>query len=428
MKTLSERNRILNEVKDSCYLAFFDGNPEEGGKEILTGRKKVNFPVATNGYVKSTNQLDFTGGEEDTVAYGETSQQTYTGKNLIYTTPSQDGGIKFEYDEDTGVTSVSGTPTRSYAVSSRKNLSMLSGETYTLSIDRKMPFGVCVGLTDTNGQRTVTVQIGAGSTSNSITLSKNIAAYDIYVNGLTSGTAISGSFIVQLEKSSSATAIEPYVGGIPAPNPDYPQDVQNINIGNVELCRLGDYQDYLYTENGKWYVHKETGHTSVQNFIGRATAVDGYRFSFTMPNGSVHPLDTTAGLTAFANIARLTKQGGTWDIKAAVFTFSNSEGLLYSPDMKDMTLEQANEWLSDNQFDVYYPLVTPTDEEITDPTTLQMIKDIFGDAIGVAKYWGVYDSEVGGTLLYYFILPYEVRIVKDSTITIKAGNCVLKEG
>lgn len=64
MKTISERNRILNEVKDNCYLAFFDGNPEEGGKEILTGRKKVNFPVATNGYVKSTNQLDFTGGEE----------------------------------------------------------------------------------------------------------------------------------------------------------------------------------------------------------------------------------------------------------------------------------------------------------------------------------------------------------------------------
>lgn len=61
MKTLSERNRILNEVKDSCYLAFFDGNPEEGGREILTGRKKVNFPTATNGYIASTNQLDFTG-------------------------------------------------------------------------------------------------------------------------------------------------------------------------------------------------------------------------------------------------------------------------------------------------------------------------------------------------------------------------------
>lgn len=177
---------------------------------------------------------------------GDTTQKTYTGKNLIYTTPSEDGGIKFEYDEGTGITSVSGTPTRAYAVSSRKNLSMLSGETYTLSIDRTMPFGVCIGLTDTNNQRNVTVQIGVGHTSASITLSKDITAYDIYVNGLTTGVAISGSFVIQLEKSSSATAIEPYVGGIPAPNPDYPQAVktiageQTINICGKNLLDIGN--------------------------------------------------------------------------------------------------------------------------------------------------------------------------------------------
>ena len=68
MKTLSERNRILNEVKDSCYLTFFDGNPEEGGKEILIGRKKINFPVAELGYIASTNQLDFTGGDTTGIA------------------------------------------------------------------------------------------------------------------------------------------------------------------------------------------------------------------------------------------------------------------------------------------------------------------------------------------------------------------------
>lgn len=47
---------------------------------------------------------------------------------------------------------------------------------------------------------------------------------------------------VQLEQGSTATSYVPYY------HTNYP-----INLGSIELCKIGDYQDYLYKENGNWY-------------------------------------------------------------------------------------------------------------------------------------------------------------------------------
>ena len=79
---------------------------------------------------------------------------------------------------------------------------------------------------------------------------------------------------MQIELGSTATSYEPYVGGVPSPNPDYPQQIQTvtgtqtvsingtdypISLGSIELCKLGDYQDYIYKSGDDWKVHKATG-------------------------------------------------------------------------------------------------------------------------------------------------------------------------
>ena len=63
---------------------------------------------------------------------------------------------------------------------------------------------------------------------------------------------------------------------ITIPNPDYPQDIHvvtgnntisiggtdyPINLGSIELCKIGDYQDYLYKENGSWYKYTKINKT-----------------------------------------------------------------------------------------------------------------------------------------------------------------------
>lgn len=64
----------------------------------------------------------------------------------------------------------------------------------------------------------------------------------------------------------------------PAPTPDNPQAIQSvtdsqsveidgttytIDLGSIELCKIGDYQDYIYRSGNDWYLHKETDNISL---------------------------------------------------------------------------------------------------------------------------------------------------------------------
>ena len=41
-----------------------------------------------------------------------------------------------------------------------------------------------------------------------------------------------------------------------------------ISLGNIELCKIGDYQDYIYKNNNKWYLHKEIGKIDLTGTTG----------------------------------------------------------------------------------------------------------------------------------------------------------------
>jgi hypothetical protein len=53
----------------------------------------------------------------------------------------------------------------------------------------------------------------------------------------------------QIESGSTATPYEPYEGR------EY-----EVNLGNIELCKIGTYQDYIYKDGQQWYIHKEIDH------------------------------------------------------------------------------------------------------------------------------------------------------------------------
>lgn len=64
----------------------------------------------------------------------------------------------------------------------------------------------------------------------------NRIKYDFYN---TDGLTVSEVTNIQLEEGSTATTYAPY-------------------FTPIELCKLGTYQDYIYKDNGNWYIHKET--------------------------------------------------------------------------------------------------------------------------------------------------------------------------
>lgn len=44
------------------------------------------------------------------------------------------------------------------------------------------------------------------------------------------------NILIQIEKGSEATSYEPYTGGIPSPNPDYPQEIKRVVNPVVKVC------------------------------------------------------------------------------------------------------------------------------------------------------------------------------------------------
>lgn len=95
--------------------------------------------------------------------------------------------------------------------------------------------------------------------------------------------------------SKTDISYEPYTGGIPSPNPDYPQDIQvvtgentiiisnegnienqtfDIDLGDLELCKINNIQDYIYKNNNEWYkkpmilkINNYNGETISTNYI-----------------------------------------------------------------------------------------------------------------------------------------------------------------
>ena len=80
-----------------------------------------------------------------------------------------------------------------------------------------------------------------------------------------SGNTINQTFTPQVEFGSSATEYEPYVGGIPSPNPLYPQTINSVgDDGNLVVTSCG--KNVLKNTNGDSFLH--TGITYTKNSDG----------------------------------------------------------------------------------------------------------------------------------------------------------------
>lgn len=76
------------------------------------------------------------------------------------------------------------------------------------------------------------------------------------------------------------------------PTPEFPETIQTVtgeqtivvsdganqsqsltvDLGSIELCKIGTYQDYIYKSGGDWYVHKEIG--KIASYNGESITTD----------------------------------------------------------------------------------------------------------------------------------------------------------
>lgn len=187
------------------------------------------------------------------------------------------------------------------------------------------------------------------------------------------------SLKLQLELGSSASDFEPYQ-----------EQSYTVDLGSIELCKIGDYQDYIYKSDGKWYVHKEIGknildgsetwwESGVQTDNVYQVATSGYA-GVPVSAGYSDSLEITTTTAWYAE--RLPNK--------AVFT-SNNIYVRVSQSLAS-TLEQFKAWLASNPTTVYYALATPTDTEITNEALIAQL-----EALAAAT---MYNPQTNITTLY----------------------------
>lgn len=172
-------------------------------------------------------------------------------------------------------------------------------------------------------------------------------------------------FKPMIEIGNSASTFEKYV------SQTYPI---TLPIG-TELCKIGDYQDTIVKDNGKWYLHKEIGKVVL--------------------NGSENWLDRQEGLTNYLSLKLAFSGVITYSGVCNNFVYNSSYNLsqeyflingywqeivisILKSRLNTVDTTGFKTWLSTHNTIIYYVLATPTNTEITDTTLLSQLNALEG--------------------------------------------------
>lgn len=299
---------------------------------------------------------------------GDTFQQSYTGKNLFN---KNDTGILDDVRVSTSDGKTYGSPG--------------SHVSYFIKVKPSTAYALTTGRTAYYAWYSAPSEdsyiSGSGWGDNYYFTSPAVAQYIRF--DFTDGN------IVQFVEGTSAGDYEPYVGGQPSPNPDYPQAIQTVtgvqtvsingtdyplDLGNIELNGLGDdgngnplYKDRIYKDGEDWKVHKATKKVKLEDvaeWFGYAKGslyvhyfVDSFAAGGSSTDNPIVSSDFHAKFLIEEN---------------SCFLGSNNYRVCFCP---LATLNWAD-YISDKHPVVYYALATPTDTTITDTTLIAQLEAI----------------------------------------------------
>lgn len=280
------------------------------------------------------------------------------GKNLLKLTneTKTDRGITGIISND-NVLTYSGTATGPYSNCTTEIPFILPSGTYTFSIDHATTNNERIVLF-LSGGTSQTIVIMGGKTSNTFTSNGTNTTMRVDITNIISGTSYSGTVKMQLEKGSTATTYEPHIGN------SYP-----ISLGNIELCKIGDYQDRIYKDNGKWYKYGAIGKVNINIFEWSSYTSDNLTIFRALFKDIKSYNQRVVLCNYFKALSEPNIQNGE---------IHNKYGNFYNLECVDTskTLEQFRAWLSQVDVFLYYILSTPTTTEITDTTLIEQLDNL----------------------------------------------------
>ena len=146
---------------------------------------------------------------------------------------------------------------------------------------------------------------------------------------------------------------------------NYGATPQYISDTPIELCKIGTHQDYIYKDNGSWYLHKEIGKVVLNGSEDWSkssnTSVDRFIRSSTIPKA-------TQGISNYFSV--VTSLGTS----VGTFYFNENQQVVNYSTYGTTTLATFKTWLGTNKPIVYYVLATPTNTLIEDTTLIEQLE------------------------------------------------------
>lgn len=263
-----------------------------------------------------------------------------------------------------------------------------------------------------------TLSSTANHTATSITITTENNANYLWVNYYNKHNGDTGSYedimnSIQIEEGSTATTYEAYKG-----------QTYEVNLGSIELCKIGTYQDRIYKSNGNWYKNSQ---------ISKVTLNGTEKWSYTSETfliGSITNYKSVGeNICISSHFISQKNVSSTSELLDKHIAFRNdSTKRLYIKDSDITSASDFTTWLSNNNVTLYYILQTPTDTQITDTTLVNQLNALYNATI----YSTTHINTETSNLLPYIDLKYnvvtaspspekasEVEVVKgDNTITI----------
>ena len=233
--------------------------------------------------------------------------------------------------------------------------------TYTFSNSASL--GIHYGLVYYDSDKNIISNVASGSTT-TFTTPANCKYIRFAIQSATNPTW------AQLEKGASATTYTAYH------ETSYP-----ISLGTTELCKLGDYQDYIYKSGNDWKVHKATGSIlySAMNFYAQQIATTGYYRMWSKVVQGIVPTvpnnDTVA--TLVTNVYTTRSANSSYQRNKGICQNTNSFIIVYDENYN--ASDSAASFISkmtELGAKLYYTLATATDTTIADQTLIAQLEAI----------------------------------------------------
>lgn len=217
---------------------------------------------------------------------------------------------------------------------------------------------------------------------------------------------------IQLEENNQATSYEPYVS-----------QTYDVDLGTIELCKIGDYQDYIYKENGNWYLYKAIGKVVLDGSESWGRYIETSKPVFWVTTDSINiDYKQESGLPCYSNYFQGKGQVSSFDdvynlgnnVIAFRTTFTR---IAIRDDSITSTTDFAN-WLSSNNVSVYYVLATPTTTQITDDDLITQLEAL----IGATTYLGQTNIITSGSTLNPLLEVTTFAVDDPSFVITNSGN------